>query len=79
MPVDTHIYRVSKRLELVEKRMNAEHAHYHLESLVPAEERFLFHMLLITHGRKALARPSARVVRSALSPVFAPPLPGLVN
>ena len=52
MPVDTHIHRVSKRLELVGKRMNAEHAHYHLESLVPAEERFLFHMLLITHGRK---------------------------
>jgi len=52
LPVDTHILRLSKRLELIEHRTSAEQAHRLLESLVPAESVYPFHMLLIKHGRR---------------------------
>ena len=52
MPVDTHIYRVSKRLGLIGAKVNAEKAHDILESMVPPSEVFPFHMYLIRHGRQ---------------------------
>lgn len=52
MPVDTHIYRVSKRLELIGARVNAEKAHDVLESKVRPEDVFDFHLYLINHGRR---------------------------
>ena len=52
MPVDTHIYRVSKRLGLIGKRTNADKAHDVLESKVAPEDVFAFHMYLIRHGRR---------------------------
>ena len=51
MPVDTHIYRVSKRLGLIDQRTNAERAHDILEPMVASEDVFAFHMYLIRHGR----------------------------
>jgi endonuclease-3 len=51
MPVDTHIFRVSKRLRLIAKKITAEKAHDLLEQIVPAAEVFQFHMFLIRHGR----------------------------
>ncbi|MCH8184498.1 MAG: endonuclease III [Chloroflexi bacterium] len=52
MPVDTHIYRVSKRLGLIGAKVNAEKAHDILEDMVPPSEVFPFHMYLIRHGRQ---------------------------
>ena len=52
LPVDTHIFRVSKRLELVGSKASFEQAHSLLESLVPPGEIYQFHALLIEHGRK---------------------------
>ena len=52
LPVDTHIFRVSKRLELVGSKASFEQAHSLLESLVPPGEIYQFHVLLIEHGRK---------------------------
>jgi endonuclease-3 len=51
-PVDTHIYRVSQRIGLIDTRTNAEKAHAVLESMVPPEKRYTFHINLIQHGRK---------------------------
>lgn len=51
-PVDTHIYRVSQRIGLIDGRTNAEKAHDVLESMVPPEKRYTFHINLIQHGRK---------------------------
>ena len=51
MPVDTHIFRVAKRLGLIGKKVNAEKAHDVLEATVPPEDVFAFHMYLIRHGR----------------------------
>jgi endonuclease-3 len=52
MPVDTHIYRVSKRLGLIGQGVSAEKAHDVLEPMVAEEDVFAFHMHLIRHGRQ---------------------------
>ena len=51
MPVDTHIYRVSQRLGLIRKKINADKAHDILEPMVAPEDVFAFHIYLIRHGR----------------------------
>jgi endonuclease-3 len=51
-PVDTHIHRVSKRLGFISAKTSADDAHPMMESIVPPEQRFDFHVLLITHGRR---------------------------
>ena len=52
MPVDTHIYRVAKRLGLVGEKTTVEKAHDLLETQLPPEDVFAFHMYLIRHGRQ---------------------------
>jgi endonuclease-3 len=51
-PVDTHIYRVTKRLGLIGLRVSREKAHQELEQLVPPEDYYTFHLNLIRHGRE---------------------------
>jgi len=52
LPVDTHVFRVARRLGLLNSKVNAEQAHRLLEKLVPVEQVYEFHILLIEHGRK---------------------------
>jgi len=52
MPVDTHIYRVSKRLGFIGTKTTAEQAHDILEATINPEQVFAFHVYLITHGRQ---------------------------
>jgi endonuclease-3 len=52
LPVDTHVYRVSKRLGLVREKASLDEAHETLEALVPAEDMYYFHVLMIEHGRR---------------------------
>ena len=52
MPVDTHIFRVAKRLGLIGPKVTADQAHDLLEPQVPAEDVFAFHLYLINHGRR---------------------------
>jgi endonuclease-3 len=51
LPVDTHVYRVSQRLGLVGARVSAEQSHALLESILPPDLYYPFHLLLIQHGR----------------------------
>ncbi|MBN1147719.1 MAG: endonuclease III [Anaerolineales bacterium] len=51
-PVDTHIQRVSGRLGLRPKEMNAEQAHQRLEGLFPASAYYPAHLNLIRLGRE---------------------------
>jgi endonuclease-3 len=51
-PVDTHVYRVSKRLGLIPERTSAEKAHEVLEAMVEPEQRYAFHIDMIRHGRR---------------------------
>ena len=52
MPVDTHVYRVARRLDLIGDRVSVEAAHLELEALVAPCDRYRFHLLLIEHGRR---------------------------
>lgn len=52
MPVDTHVHRLARRLGLIAPEVNAEAAHAILNTVVPAAERFAFHIQLIRHGRR---------------------------
>ena len=52
MPVDTHIYRVARRLGLIGDKVTADRAHDILEPMVAPEDVFAFHLYLIGHGRR---------------------------
>jgi len=52
LPVDTHIFRVAKRLGLVDPKASVEQAHRLLGSIVPPDDVYKFHVLVIEHGRK---------------------------
>ena len=52
MPVDTHVYRVTKRLGLIDPKMNPEKAHEWLQTIVLPEKIYTFHLNLVEHGRK---------------------------
>ena len=57
LPVDAHVFRVTRRLGWV-SRNRADQCHEELEALVPAEKRYAFHVDCIAHGR-AVCRPSS--------------------
>ncbi len=50
-PVDTHIFRVSKRLGLIPEKSTREKAHEILEKLIPPDYYYSFHLNMIEHGR----------------------------
>jgi endonuclease-3 len=50
-PVDTHVHRVSGRLGLIPKDTSRAKAHEILESIVPQDAYYAFHLNLIAHGR----------------------------
>jgi len=52
LPVDTHVFRVSHRLGLIEKKIGEAKAHAALEKLVPPERVYPFHVHMIRHGRR---------------------------
>jgi endonuclease-3 len=51
LPVDTHVYRVARRLGLIGERVTADQAHAVLETLVQPRDTYAFHIALIKHGR----------------------------
>lgn len=69
IPVDTHVFRVSKRLGLVPEQSNPQHAQQILEKQVPEPDRYAFHMLLIQHGREICKARSPLCERCVLSVV----------
>ena len=67
MPVDTHIYRVSKRLGLIGRKVSAEAAHDILEPMVAPGDVFAFHVYLIQHGRAVCKAQRPRCCRCVLA------------
>jgi endonuclease III len=51
LPVDTHVYRVSKRLTLIEPGVNPEQSHDRLERLLKPDDVHSFHVNMIAYGR----------------------------
>jgi endonuclease-3 len=60
MPVDTHIFRVSWRLGLIEKKIGEARAHDALQAQVDPSNVYRFHVALITHGRQVCKAPTPR-------------------
>ena len=52
LPVDTHVFRVAKRLGLVDPKASMEQTHGLLESTVSSKDVYQFHVLMIEHGRR---------------------------
>jgi len=52
LPVDTHILRVTKRLGLIRPKASLHEAHHTLAEVVPPEDIYQFHILVIEHGRR---------------------------
>jgi endonuclease-3 len=52
LPVDTHVFRVAKRLGLIDAKVSIDKAHYLLQQQVPPSRVYQFHILMIEHGRK---------------------------
>jgi endonuclease-3 len=52
MPVDTHVFRVARRLGLVPEGASVEKAHDLLQRAVSPGDVYPFHIYLIQHGRR---------------------------
>ena len=52
MPVDTHVWRVSKRLGLIGPKVSADQAHVLFAKVTPPEWVYPLHVNLIRHGRE---------------------------
>jgi endonuclease III len=57
LPVDTHVYRVASRLGLIPPKTNLTRAHDLLEEVVPPDQMYAAHVLLIRHGREVCRAP----------------------
>jgi endonuclease III len=68
-PVDTHVLRVTKRLGIVPNKATADEAHTLLESIVPEENIYELHMLLIAHGRAICKAQRPRCTECALGKI----------
>ncbi len=55
-PIDTHIFRIARRLGLLPEKCSDEEAHRLMEDMIPAERYYEAHINLIRHGRK-ICRP----------------------
>ena len=62
-PVDTHVYRVGRRLGLIPEGMAVEPAHDWMEAIVPPRRYGPLHLLLVRHGREVCraGRPRCEV------------------
>jgi endonuclease III len=66
LPVDTHVGRLSRRLDLTQETdpVKAEHA---LNAIVPARERGAFSLRLILHGRAVCTARKPRCAECVLA------------
>ena len=60
MPVDTHIFRVTKRLGLIDEALGIEEAHNVLSNIVPKGLIYRFHLGIIEHGRRTCKAQNPR-------------------
>jgi endonuclease-3 len=52
LPVDTHVFRVARRVGLIDSSVSVEKAHYLLQEQIPASKVYQFHLHMIEHGRR---------------------------
>jgi endonuclease-3 len=52
LPVDTHVFRVAKRLRLIDSNVSVDKAHSLLQEQIPPSKVYQFHVHIIEHGRR---------------------------
>jgi len=55
-PIDVHIFRIARRLNLIPERCSDQEAHRLMELMIPADRYYEAHINLIHHGRR-ICRP----------------------
>lgn len=66
LPVDTHVFRVAKRLGLIDSRVSIVKAHSLLQEQIPASKVYQFHVHMIEHGRRICRARRPRCRRCTL-------------
>jgi len=66
LPVDTHVFRVAKRLGLIDSRASIEKAHSLLQEQTPPSKVYQFHIHMIEHGRRVCHARQPRCNRCIL-------------
>lgn len=66
LPVDTHVFRVARRLGLIDSRISMEKAHNLLQAQVPLSRIYQFHLHMIEHGRQVCHARQPRCVECVL-------------
>ena len=67
LPVDTHVWRVTKRLGLIEDNISREKAHVLLEEVIPHECIYSLNNNLVRHGREVCRAQKPRCSECILS------------
>jgi len=66
LPVDTHIFRVAKRLGLIDSKVSVERAPSLLQEQIPPSKIYQFHVHMIEHGRRVCRARQPRCNRCIL-------------
>jgi endonuclease-3 len=69
LPVDTHVFRVAKRLGLIDSKVSLEKAHSLLQEQIPSSKVYQFHVHMIEHGRRICHAQQPRCDRCILRSV----------
>jgi endonuclease-3 len=66
LPVDTHVFRVARRLGLIDSGVSVERAHSLLQEQIPPSKVYQFHVHMIEHGRRICHARQPRCSRCIL-------------
>ena len=66
LPVDTHVFRLAKRLGLIDSGVSTEKAHILLQEQIPPSKVYQFHIHMIEHGRRICRTRQPRCNRCIL-------------
>lgn len=73
-PVDTHVFRVGKRLGIIPPGSSFDRAHQLMDRLVPDDIKYRLHLNLVQHGRRVCRAGNPRCAECCLRRVC--PYPG---
>lgn len=67
MPVDTHVYRVNRRLDFIGEGISRDQAHGLMGAITPAEDIYTYHVNTVTHGRRVCKARNPRCDKCVIS------------
>lgn len=77
LPVDTHVHRLARRLELVKPETSPKDTQHQLEQIVSPADRYAMHVNLFNHGRAVCRGQKPKCHECVLCPLCEYPTKGL--